>query len=143
MCSGIITVAVLSDRSLSGSCSTKRRRRKEGVGMAEGKRWVMGKKEAGRGCLLHHIRIKGIALTLSPRRALSIPANLPIDRCSSQTVPSSPSASRGPRGSPGTSRGSAGLPPRARKTTDYSGGSANKNVPCGARQQHVLFVNTS
>lgn len=65
-------------------------------GIVEGKRWVMGRKEAGRSCLLNHITIKGIALTLSPLCALSIPTNLLIDRCSSQTVPLIP-ASRAPK----------------------------------------------
>lgn len=88
--------------------------------IVEGKRWVMGKKEAGRGCLLNHITIKGIALTLSPLCALSIPTNLLIDRCSSQTVPSSPHP--GPPRFPGHVSWLRGLPPRARKTTDYSGG---------------------
>lgn len=64
--------------------------------IVEGKRWVMGKKEAGRGCLLNLITIKGIALTLSPLCALSIPTNLLIDRCSSQTIPLIP-ASRAPK----------------------------------------------
>lgn len=50
------------------------------------------KKRAGRSCLLNHITVKGIALTLSPHCALSIPTNLLIDRRSSQTVPSSPAA---------------------------------------------------
>lgn len=80
----------------------------------------MGKKGAGRGCLLNHITIKGIALTLSPLCALSIPTNLLIDRCSSQTVPSSPHP--GPPRFPGHVSWLCGLPPRARKTTDYSGG---------------------
>lgn len=48
------------------------------------------KKGAGRGCLLNHITVKGIALTLSPLCALSIPTNLLIDRRSSQPAPSSP-----------------------------------------------------
>lgn len=52
--------------------------------------WV--KKGAGRGCLLNHITVKGIALTLSPLRAPSIPTNLLIDRRSSQTAASSPPA---------------------------------------------------
>lgn len=80
----------------------------------------MGKEEAGRGCLLNHITIKGIALTLSPLCALSIPTNLLIDRCSSQTVPPSPQP--GPPRFPGHVSWLCGLPPRARKTTDYSGG---------------------
>lgn len=48
------------------------------------------KKGAGRGCLLNHITVKGIALTLSPLCAPSIHTNLLIDRRSSQTAPSSP-----------------------------------------------------
>lgn len=55
------------------------------------------KKGAGRGCLLNHITVKGIALTLSPLGALSIPTNLLIDRRSSQTAPSPPPQPGPPR----------------------------------------------
>lgn len=48
--------------------------------------WI--KKGAGRSCLLNHVNVKGIALTLSPLRAPSIHTNLLIDRRSSQTAPS-------------------------------------------------------
>lgn len=78
------------------------------------------KKGAGRGCLLNHITVKGIALTLSPLGALSIPTNLLIDRRSSQTAPSSP-PNRGRQGSLGMSRWPHSLPSGAPTWADYSG----------------------
>lgn len=88
------------------------------------------KKRAGRSCLLNHITIKGIALTLSPHCALSIPTNLLIDRRSSQTVPSSP-PSQGPRGSLGMSLSPHRPPSGAPTTTDYS----------GCRRTRICYVN--
>lgn len=118
---GIITSAVLSDRSLLGSCRVRRsgwRHKGERDGW-----WV--KKGAGRSCLLNHITVKGIALTLSPLCALSIHTNLLTDRRSSQTAPSPshphPPHCRGPQGSLGMSLWPHRLPLGAPATTDYSG----------------------
>lgn len=79
--------------------------------------WV--KKGTGRSCLLNHITVKGIALTLSPLRALSVHTNLLMDRRSSQTAPSP--FSGGLQGSPGVSLWPNRLPLGAPATTDYSG----------------------
>lgn len=78
------------------------------------------KKGAGRGCLLNHITVKGIALTLSPLCALSTPTNLLIDRRSSQTAPSSPPA-RAPKVPWVCLCGPTGCHPEPPTTTDYSG----------------------
>jgi len=79
--------------------------------------WV--KKGAGRSCLLNHITVKGIALTLSPLRALSIHTNLLIDRRSSQTAPSP--HCQAPQGSPSVSLWPHRQPLGTPATTYYSG----------------------
>lgn len=79
--------------------------------------WV--KKGAGRSCLLNHVNVKGIALTLSPLRAPSIHTNLLIDRRSSQTAPSP--RCRGLQSSRGTPLWPHRLRLGAPTRTDYSG----------------------
>lgn len=67
-----------------GNCRVRR----SGLRRRGGKDGCWVKKGPGRSCLLNHISVKGIALTLSSIRALSVHTNLLIDRRSSQTGPS-------------------------------------------------------
>lgn len=66
------------------------------------------KKGAGRGCLLNHITVKGIALTMSPLCAPSIHTNLLIDRHSSH--PPQPGPTRFPGHVSAAPKAAAGSP---------------------------------
>lgn len=156
MCAGIITSAVLSDRSLGGKLPRAERQwrrqwRRVGGDAVAAKRWVVGKrKERVAGCLLNHVSVKGIALTLSPLRAPSGPTNLLIDRrrvkrdprCKPHThthtcspLSQGPQGSRGPclfLGSP------AGRP--SPTTTDYSGCRLTRICRCADLQTTCILA---